>query len=47
MIASVSVHVNPNLPWYIARSSGIVAWALVTASVIWGLAFSGKLTRHP
>ena len=47
MIASVTVHVNPNLPWYIARSSGIVAWALVTASVIWGLAFSGKLTRHP
>jgi DMSO/TMAO reductase YedYZ heme-binding membrane subunit len=47
VIASVTVHVNPNLPWYIARSSGIVAWALVTASVIWGLAFSGKLTRHP
>jgi DMSO/TMAO reductase YedYZ heme-binding membrane subunit len=44
--AAISVHVNPNLPWYIARSSGIVAWALVTASVIWGLAFSGKLTRH-
>jgi len=47
MIGAVSVHFNPNLPWYIARSSGIVAWALITASVIWGLAFSGKLTRHP
>ncbi|HVM64128.1 MAG TPA: hypothetical protein VMU14_04650, partial [Acidimicrobiales bacterium] len=47
MIAGVTVHVNPNLPWYIARAGGIVAWALIAATVIWGLAFSGKLTRHP
>jgi DMSO/TMAO reductase YedYZ heme-binding membrane subunit len=45
--AGVTVHINPNLPWYIARSGGIVAWALIAATVIWGLAFSGKLTRHP
>ena len=32
MIASVSVHFNPNLPWYIARSAGIVSWALITAT---------------
>ncbi|MDQ1373615.1 MAG: hypothetical protein QOJ09_953 [Actinomycetota bacterium] len=30
------------LPWYIARSAGLVAWALLTASVIWGLMFSTK-----
>lgn len=34
--------------WYVARSSGIVAWALVAASVLWGLfisthAFRGRL----
>jgi DMSO/TMAO reductase YedYZ heme-binding membrane subunit len=30
--------------WYVARSSGIVAWALATASVLWGLALSTKVT---
>jgi DMSO/TMAO reductase YedYZ heme-binding membrane subunit len=30
------------LPWYIARASGLVGWALLTASVIWGLAISTK-----
>ncbi|MFV0525855.1 MAG: ferric reductase-like transmembrane domain-containing protein [Acidimicrobiales bacterium] len=29
--------------WYLARSSGIVAWALVTASVVWGLLLSTRL----
>ncbi|MFV0258151.1 MAG: ferric reductase-like transmembrane domain-containing protein [Acidimicrobiales bacterium] len=29
--------------WYLARASGIVAWALVTASVLWGLLLSTKL----
>lgn len=29
--------------WYIARSSGLIGWVLVTASVIWGLALSGKV----
>lgn len=31
-----------NLPWYVARSSGLVGWALLTASVLWGLAISTK-----
>jgi predicted ferric reductase len=39
--------VNPHLWWYIARASGIVAWVLVTASVVWGLILSTKLTRRP
>ena len=30
------------LPWYIARAAGLMAWALLTASVIWGLAISTK-----
>jgi len=34
------------LSWYVARSSGLVAWALVTASVLWGLALSSRLSRR-
>jgi DMSO/TMAO reductase YedYZ heme-binding membrane subunit len=30
------------LPWFVARASGIVAWALLSASVLWGLTLSGK-----
>src|SRR5438874_9448763 len=36
------------LPWYIARASGLVAWGLLSASVIWGLALSTRaLGRRP
>jgi len=35
-------HVNGTLPWYLARSAGMVAWALLTASVLWGLLISTK-----
>lgn len=38
---------NPHLWWYIARASGIVAWVLVTASVVWGLVLSTRLSRRP
>lgn len=34
------------LSWYVARSSGLVAWVLVTASVLWGLALSSRLVRR-
>ncbi len=30
------------LPWYIARSAGLVAWALLSASVLWGLIMSNR-----
>ncbi|HEX3090235.1 MAG TPA: ferric reductase-like transmembrane domain-containing protein [Ilumatobacteraceae bacterium] len=36
---------NQQLWWYVARSGGIVAWALLAASVLWGLALSTKVTR--
>jgi DMSO/TMAO reductase YedYZ heme-binding membrane subunit len=29
--------------WYVARASGLVAWTLLTASVVWGLCLSTKL----
>jgi predicted ferric reductase len=31
------------LPWFVARASGLVAWALLTASVVWGLTLSTKV----
>jgi hypothetical protein len=34
--------VKSQLWWYTARSGGIVAWALLTASVLWGLVLSSK-----
>jgi hypothetical protein len=30
------------LPWYVARAAGLMAWALLTVSVVWGLAVSTK-----
>jgi DMSO/TMAO reductase YedYZ heme-binding membrane subunit len=34
---------NAQLWWYLARASGIVAWTLVSASVVWGLALSTRI----
>jgi len=33
--------------WYTARAGGLVAWGLATASVVWGLLLSGRITRKP
>jgi DMSO/TMAO reductase YedYZ heme-binding membrane subunit len=38
---------SPHFWWYTARSGGLVAWALATASVVWGLMLSGRLARKP
>ena len=35
---------NGQLTWYVARSTGLVGWALLTASVLWGLAISTRAT---
>lgn len=37
--------VTAGLPWYLARSGGIVAWVLVTASVVVGLVQSTRVAR--
>lgn len=34
------------LAWYVARSSGIIAWVIVTAAMLWGLALSTRLVRR-
>ncbi len=31
--------------WYAARAAGLVSWGLLTASVLWGLLLSTRLTR--
>lgn len=36
---------NPQTWWYLARATGLVAWALVTTSVISGLLLSTRLTN--
>ncbi len=36
---------NTQLWWLLARATGFVAWGLLTASVIWGLLLSTRLTR--
>jgi predicted ferric reductase len=33
---------NSQIWWYTARSGGIVAWALLAASVVWGLAMTTR-----
>lgn len=39
------VAMTAKLSWYVARSSGMIAWAVVTASILWGLAVSSRLVR--
>jgi methionine sulfoxide reductase heme-binding subunit len=33
------------IAWYVSRSSGLMAWIAVTASMLWGLALSTRLVR--
>ena len=35
---------NSQVWWFVARSSGIIAWALLTLSVVWGLLLSTKVS---
>ena len=34
---------NEHFWWYLARSSGLVAWSMLTATVIWGILLSTKV----
>jgi len=33
---------NPQFWWYVARASGIVAWLMLTASVLWGVVLATR-----
>jgi methionine sulfoxide reductase heme-binding subunit len=34
---------NPHILWYLARACGIVAWLMLTASVLWGIVLATDL----
>ncbi len=38
--------VNTKLSWYAARASGLIAWSIVTASIVMGLAVATRLVRR-
>lgn len=38
---------NPKIWWYLARSTGVVAWAVAGLSIVIGLLLSGRLARRP
>jgi predicted ferric reductase len=37
--------VDEKLAWYVSRSSGLMAWVIITASIVWGLALSSRIVR--
>jgi predicted ferric reductase len=39
---------NPQIWWYVARGSGVVAWAVMALGIFWGLALSSRfLGKRP
>ncbi len=36
---------STQLPWFVARSAGLLAWVLLTASVLWGLTMTTQIAR--
>ena len=34
---------NPHIWWYLSRASGIVAWVMLTGSVLWGIVLASDL----
>ncbi|CPT96453.1 2Fe-2S iron-sulfur cluster-binding protein [Mycobacteroides abscessus] len=35
---------DPALPWYLARAGGLMAWWLLSAATVWGLALAARIT---
>jgi sulfoxide reductase heme-binding subunit YedZ len=35
--------VNPEIWWYLSRAAGVVAWVMLTASVLWGAVLASDL----
>jgi cytochrome b561 len=40
------IALSSQLPWFVARASGLVAWGVLTASVVWGLALSSRVVQR-
>lgn len=37
---------NPQFWWFLSRASGIVAWALLCATIVWGVLLSTRMMRQ-
>ena len=37
---------DPHIWWYVTRASAVIAWILLTLSVIWGILLSTRLLRN-
>ena len=37
---------DPHLWWYVTRASALIAWALMTLSVLWGILLSTRVLRR-
>lgn len=46
LTSSISSALPAKLSWYVARSAGIMTWALLSLSVIWGLLLSARLLNR-
>lgn len=40
------IALTSKLAWYVSRASGLVAWLLVAASIVWGVTLSSRLLRR-
>jgi DMSO/TMAO reductase YedYZ heme-binding membrane subunit len=40
------IAVTEKLAWYVSRASGLIAWVLVAASIVWGITLSSRLLRR-
>ena len=40
------IAVTGQLTWFVARGSGLVAWGLLAASIVWGLALSSRVIQR-
>jgi sulfoxide reductase heme-binding subunit YedZ len=43
---TVLAAMNEHTWWWLSRSTGMVAWALSVAAIVWGLALSGRVVRR-
>ncbi|MBX3098634.1 MAG: 2Fe-2S iron-sulfur cluster binding domain-containing protein [Salinibacterium sp.] len=37
---------DPHIWWYVTRASAVIAWVLMTLSVVWGILLSTRIFRH-
>ena len=46
MVDAVTAAIDARAWWWLSRSSGIIAWLVVAAAVVWGLLASTKMIRR-